>query len=267
MPRSKANEIARALEARGVSGARLPGDGGEASGRATPLYARVESHLRALIDSGHLVPGDLIPSEPQLAAALGVSTGTVKKAIENLVHQKVLFRHQGKGTYVSRIDFNNSLFRFFTYGDAEGKGARIHKETTVRARLRGPRDVYRRLHLPTDSELLYIERVGYDADAPVLLERSWWPADLLPGLDNEEVHIPDLMYAMVSERFGIMVVRSEETLTAGAADEDTARQLEIAPGTPVVVLKRVTYSTANRIIEFRITKGRADKFSYKAEIR
>lgn len=63
------------------------------------------------------------------------------------------------------------------------------------------------------------------------------------------------------------VVRAEETLTADAADAVAAEILGIAPGAPVLVLNRVTYTTANRIVEIRVSKGRADKFSYKTEIR
>ena len=228
----------------------------------------VEDHLRDRINSGELVPGDLVPSEAQLAKSLGVSQGTVKKALDNLVWQKLLYRHQGKGTYVSRIDFNNSLFRFFTYGDAEGKDQRIHKETTARRLVVGSQELCRKLQVPPKSQLLYIERIGYAGDRrPVLVEYSHWRAEVVPGLENEEVHIPDLFYALVVEKFNVPVVRAEETLTAEAADQTTADKLEIQPGAPVVVLKRVTRTTDDRIIEVRTTKGRADSFSYKAEIR
>ena len=232
-----------------------------------PLYQVVEDYLRDLVNSGKLVPGDLIPSESQLTQALGISRGTVKKAIDNLVWEKVLYRHQGKGTYVSRIDFNNSLFRFFSYGDAEGRSLRIHKETTIR-RLETVRDdVCERLQVPPGSQVLYIERVGYAAKLPVLVEHSYWRADVVPGLENEDVHIPDLFYALVVEKYGVPVVRAEETLTAEAADTHTALKLHIDAGSPVVVLKRVTRTTNDRIIEVRTTKGRADKFSYRTEIR
>jgi GntR family transcriptional regulator len=63
------------------------------------------------------------------------------------------------------------------------------------------------------------------------------------------------------------VVRAEETLTAGAADDKTAGLLQIEPGAPVLVLNRHTFTTDNRIVEIRVSKGRADKFSYKTEIR
>lgn len=232
-----------------------------------PLYQVVEDHIRELIDTGALIPGDLIPSEPQLAKQLNVSPGTAKKAIDNLVWQRRLYRHQGKGTYVSNIDFNNSLFRFTTYGDAAGQPTRIHKETTARRIERGKPALCEKLGTDCDTPLLYIERVGYVDEQAVMVEYSHWRADVVPGLENEKIHIPDLFYAVIVEKFGIPVVRAEETLTADAADEQTAKILGIDPGAPILVLNRVTYTTDNRIIEIRVSKGRADKFSYKTEIR
>ncbi|MCP1676951.1 GntR family transcriptional regulator [Natronocella acetinitrilica] len=242
-----------------------PADWDSAAGK--PLYRLVEDEIRRLINNGSLIPGDLIPSEPQLAKAMSVSPGTVKKAIDNLVWEKLLFRHQGKGTYVSKINFRKSLFRFFTYGDAEGQPVRIHKETTARGRHVGSDDVCRRLNVKEGSDLVYIERVGFIEDKPILVEYSWWPAHVVPGLEDERVHIPDYLYALVFDKYGVPVIRAEETLTASAADAKTAQMIDVEEGTPVVVLKRTTYTRGNRIVEVRTTKGRADRFSYKTEIR
>ena len=227
-----------------------------------PLYQLVEDHICALIDNDKLVPGDLIPSEPQLAKHLKVSPGTVKKATDNLVWRKKLYRHQGKGTYVSNIDFNNSLFRFTTYGDIDGQPTRIHKETTARCIEKGKKEICEKLGVGCEQSLLYIERVGYVEDNPVMIEYSYWR----PGLEDEDVHIPDLFYALIVEKYNIPVVRAEETLTAEGADKHTAATLNITVGTPVLVLHRVTYTTENRIIEIRTSKGRSDKSSYKTEI-
>ena len=232
-----------------------------------PLYQVVEDHIRGLIDAGELVPGDLIPSEPQLAKLLDVSPGTAKKAIDNLVWEQRLYRHQGKGTYVSNIDFNNSLFRFTTYGDAAGQPTRIHKETTARHVEAGSPELCDRLGTAHDTPLLYIERVGYVDAQPIMVEYSHWRSELVPGLEDEDLHIPDLLYALIVDKYGIPVVRAEETLTAGAADAKTAAILGIETGAPVLVLNRETYTTSNRIVETRVSKGRADKFSYKTEIR
>ena len=235
--------------------------------KAEPLYQLVENHLRELISSGSLVPGDLIPAEPKLAKTLNVSQGTVKKAIDNLVWQGLLFRHQGKGTFVSRIDFNNSLFKFFSYGDQMGHDLRVRKQTTDRHLEQGSIDIRKLLGVTIDKELLYIERIGMVEGVPAFVEYSWWDAELVPELEDEQTHIPDLFYAVIEEKYEIPVIRAEETLTAEACDEFTADKLEIEVGEPVVVLNRLTYSTDNKVIEVRTSKGRADKFSYKREIR
>jgi len=231
-----------------------------------PLYRVVEDYLLAFIDSGELVSGDLIPSEPQLAATLRVSQGTVKKAIDNLVWEKKLYRHQGKGTYVSRVDFNNSLFKYFSYGGAEGQDARIDKKTSERHIEKGNRINCQKMAIPIHSALLYIERIGYIDNKPVMVEYSRWRADLLPGLENEDIHIPDLFYAVVVDKYNIPIIKAAETLTAEGATQKTATILDIEVNAPVLVLNRTTYTRDNQVIEIRTTKGRGDMFSYKTEI-
>ena len=235
--------------------------------RTEPLYQRVENHIRRQIKRGDLVPGDLILSEPRLSKELDVSQGTVKKAIDNLVWQGLLYRHQGKGTFVSRIDFNNSLFRFFSYGDEKGGDIRIRKATTDRRLVTGSANICKRLAVPEKTKLLYIERIGYTKKLPTFIEYSWWIAGLVPNLEKEEIHIPDLFYALIVDQYGIPIIRAEETLTAGACDKKTANKLNIKLNSPVVVLNRTTYTVDQKIVEIRTTKGRADKFSYKREIR
>jgi GntR family transcriptional regulator len=233
----------------------------------TPLYKVVENFLQEQITAGELAPGDLIPSEPQLAKHLSVSIGTVRKAIENLVHQNMLYRHQGKGTYVSRIDFNNSLFRFFSYGTHSGNPVRIRKQTPVRELRKGSDKICQRLQVDANTDMVYIERVGFRDEKAVLVEKCWWVADLVRGLEKEDVHIPDLLYAVVVDQFNLPIIRSEESLTAEIADQATASRLGIKVGDPLVVLHRLTYSKNNQPVEFRITRGRADSFSYRTEIR
>ena len=77
--------------------------------------------------------------------------------------------------------------------------------------------------------------------------------------------IRHLHYGLIAEKYHVPVARAEETLTAGADDDRTARILDIAPGAPV--LDREAHTTNNRIIETRTSKGRSDRFSYKTEIR
>jgi GntR family transcriptional regulator len=235
--------------------------------QAQPLYQKVEEWITHQINTGKLIPGDLILSESRLSKNLDVSIGTVKKALDNLVWQGLLFRHQGKGTFVSRIDFNNSLFRFFSYADEKGHEVRIRKSTTERWLVKGPKDICERLEVEEGTELLFLERIGYMNKSPTFIENSWWIAELVPDLEKEETHIPDLFYALIVDHYNIPIIRAEETLTAEPCDKNTSEKLNIKIDAPVVVLNRSTFTIGDKIVEVRTTRGRADQFSYKREIR
>ena len=78
-----------------------------------PLYKGVQRALMEQLASGELKPGQLIPSERQLAIEFSVSIGTLRKAIDELVENRILIRQQGKGTYVASHDRERLLFYFF----------------------------------------------------------------------------------------------------------------------------------------------------------
>ncbi len=80
--------------------------------------------------------------------------------------------------------------------------------------------------MAAEANLLYIERIGYIGSEPILIEYSWWPADLVPGLENEQEHMPDYFYALAMDKYDVPIIRAEETLTAEAADPHTAESLE-----------------------------------------
>ena len=74
------------------------------------------------------------------------------------------------------------------------------------------------------------------------------------------------LHALIVETFNLQVVRAEQTLTAGAADEQTARHLAVDVGTPMLLLHRTTFMRDNIVVETRTSRRRADKFSHKIEI-
>ena len=85
-----------------------------------PLYMQVKALFIGKISQGEWLPGSIIPSEISLSRDLGVSQGTVRKAITDLVETNVLRRKQGRGTFVSNHDSNRALFHFFHIVDDKG---------------------------------------------------------------------------------------------------------------------------------------------------
>src|SRR5690606_27406758 len=118
---------AQGFPARGIySGAdRAPGPPMTAPAPALPgfkpLYQQVKDLLIGRLIGGHWKPGDLLPSEIQLAEELGVSQGTVRKALDEMTAGNLLVRRQGRGTYVAEHDQEHALFHFFKLADRAGR--------------------------------------------------------------------------------------------------------------------------------------------------
>ncbi|MCS5544854.1 MAG: GntR family transcriptional regulator [Gammaproteobacteria bacterium] len=231
------------------------------------LYQKVIDYINEEITSGNLTIGDLIPSEKQLSKLLDVSVGTVRKAIDKLENSRLLYRHHGKGTYVSDYGFDNSMFNFFSYGSETGSSIRIYKTTPIRKKTTATSEVAFQLEIERGADVIYLERRGYiDKRNPVIIEKSWWIAEVVEGLQKPNIHIPDLLYALIFKKFATQITASKEVLTAGIADSKTAKILHINKGDPVVILNRHSYAKDKGLVEFRITTGRADMFSYRTTI-
>ncbi|MGL4239747.1 MAG: GntR family transcriptional regulator, partial [Beijerinckiaceae bacterium] len=78
-----------------------------------PLYRQVRDRLTRRIADGRWKAGEMVPSEMQIAAELGVSQGTVRKALDDMTAAKLLVRRQGRGTFVATHDEARILFQFF----------------------------------------------------------------------------------------------------------------------------------------------------------
>ena len=96
-----------------VRGGRKTADG--------PLYVQVRDLLMKEIHTGAWMPGEMLPNEFELAAAFGVSQGTMRKALDSLAREHVLVRRQGIGTFVSEHTPAEVLFRFFQFRDQQGR--------------------------------------------------------------------------------------------------------------------------------------------------
>ena len=66
-----------------------------------PIYHQIKVNIRSLIEDGHLKPGDALPPERVLAAAYGANRLTLRQAVGELVHEGVLRRQRGVGTFVA----------------------------------------------------------------------------------------------------------------------------------------------------------------------
>jgi GntR family transcriptional regulator len=215
-----------------------------------PLYRQVRDLLVDRLVAGYWKPGDLLPSEFQLAAELGVSQGTVRKALDEMTAENLLVRRQGRGTYVAEHDQEHALFHFFKMTDPQG--APLVPESRVLRRSGGPARPAEaeRLEIARGDPVFRIVRLRSYAGRPAIFERIALPAEIFPGLDRRR-ELPNTLYTLFARDYGVTMARAEERLTAVAAPADVARHLDIEEGAPLLAIDRVALALDRRPVEWR----------------
>lgn len=233
-----------------------------------PLYQRLRDQLAQQIANNRWRPGEAIPTEAALSAEHQLSTGTVRKAVDALVAEGILERHQGRGTFVRRPQFHSSLFRFFRFQSAAGERQVPESRILSIEPLAAPSAVAQALGLPAHAAVIRIVRLRLLEDQPVLAEDIWLARTRFQGLlDIDLSQQGPLLYPIYETVCGQVVAFAEETLTAEAVDEVHARLLHVPMGSPVVVIERLARDYAGTPLEWRRSRGHAEHFRYHVDIR
>lgn len=232
-----------------------------------PLYQQVREEIVDKIQDGTWLPDTAIPTEAELTKQYGVAIGTIRKAVDALVTDGLLYRSQGRGTFVRRPDFNASLFRFFRQTSSDGK-AQV-PESKILSRKLGlpPEAAVKALNLKANDLAIRLERNRFLGNRVVLTEEIWLPESLFASLvDIDFAEFGNLLYPFYERQCGLLVASAKETLTIEAADSATANTLGIDEGRPVAVIERIAYGYDKTPIEYRLSRGSAETFRYQIEI-
>lgn len=244
-----------------------PANDGGATPAFSPLYQQIKALILQSLQAGQWKPGDLIPSEIELASRFRVSQGTVRKAIDELAAEHLVVRRQGRGTFVATHAEQHVQYRFLRLlpdqGDASSEGP-AQRSIIDCKRQRAPADVARTLGLRTGDSVLQVRRVLSFQGVPTILEDLWLPGSAFKGLTAERLATHQgAMYALFETEFGVRMVRADEKLRAVAADEQAAERLQVPIGSPLLSVERVAYTYQDAPMELRRGLYRTDTHHYR----
>lgn len=224
-----------------------------------PLYEQIKETLLARLAADHWRPGELLPSEPKLAEEFGVSQGTIRRALDEMVSQGLLTRYQGRGTAVTE----HTPFRFFDFLRADGARELPESKTlriSVNAASRTERDA---LELAAGKKVIRIIRVRYLNLEPKIYETISVSRDLFSALSTMDARdVPNTIYNYYEQKFGVPVVSKRDRLRAASATQVEARYLHVDVGTPLLEIECTAYSHRNQPIEQRISRCLTDEHYY-----
>jgi GntR family transcriptional regulator len=231
-----------------------------------PLYVQVkDSLIRRLID-GAWQPGQIIPSEMELAREIGVSQGTIRKALDVMTAENLLVRRQGRGTYVAEPAESRILFQFFRIVPDSGEASFPDSRILHWSREKATDAETESLALPDAADVWRIARVRDLGGMPAITETISLSARRFAGFETLPV-IPNNIYRLYSEKWGITIARAREKLKAAPASKADAGELGCFEGTPLLQITRVAFDLEGNPVELRVSRCLTGQTHYLSELK
>jgi GntR family transcriptional regulator len=233
--------------------------GEQRSAGAKPLYRQMKEDLVRRVMSGEWRPGELVPSEVALAQEYRVSVGTARKAIEEMVLERLVVRQRGRGTTIARNDERYEPFRFYRFRQGDNTSATYSTSYLACAPARANALEAKGLNVKRGTAIVRILRLRSHEGRPSVLERIAIVEERCPNvaaiIDNIQ---PESIYALIERAFHIIIRRVEERVRAVAADADDVKILKVAPESPMLEVDRQAFDLGGAVIEFRRMRASPD---------
>lgn len=245
---------------------------GDSSGALPPVrgmaaYLQIEQELAARIERGVLPAGARLPAERDLARDLGVSRMTLRQALARLEHRGLIARAHGRGTFVAepKLHQRATTLRGF-FRETLGQGVVPTTRTIEKAAIYATRALAGSLGLRIGEEVHKVVRLRSGRGAPVVLETSFFPASVFPGLlDLDLDH--ESIYRLMEDRYGARPIRGEQAMEALSADSPEAELLGVPVGSPLMLLERTAWDAGDRPVEYARDLYRGDRSRFTTELR
>ena len=231
----------------------------------TPLHYQLSKTLQEEIHSGNFKQGDLFATEKSLMGRFNVSSTTVRRALQGLVHQGYLYRKVGKGTFVRRpyIEEPLGLLSSF-FEEMESQGIKPSSDVLTLKAVKPDPFVAEKMQLESSEPVYLIRKLMRANGEPMAVFESYWPLEIGEVLAQYDLTTTGI-FSVVEDALGIRLGEAEGTIEAAAPTREEARLLKIPARTPVLVKNQVIYSSDGKPVNIVRLAYRDDR--YKVRVR
>jgi GntR family transcriptional regulator len=207
------------------------------------LHVQLSELLFRDLASGRYADGDRLPPEREMAAGLGTSVGTLRKALADLTGKGLLERVQGSGNYVRARADAQSVYGFLRVELREGGGVPTARLLDVARVLKDP-------DLPTfgqSADAHRIRRLRALNGQSAVLEEVWLDGAYAPQILAED--LSESLYLYYREALGLWITRAEDRLRMDVVPDWADAGFGLLPGAPCLMLERISWAQDGRRAE------------------
>lgn len=233
----------------------------------TPYYAQLLEYLRGEIARGVWKPGDLLPSEADLCNTFTVSRTVVRRALQELEYQGLIYKRRGKGTFVAEAKMHEAMVQRLTgfHQDMIDQGYSITNRVLRQEAAAAEDDVRNALAMSADQSVIVCERLRLVDEKPVNFSVSYVPQDRCPQLLTADLRNQSL-YAFIEQATGRSITRGRRTIETILPSEQIAELLEIDGDLPVFRITNTCFLEDGTPIEHSLGYHRSDRVRFEVEL-
>ena len=231
--------------------------------KGIPRHSQISQWLRNRIEEGVYEPEEKLPSENELARKFEVSRVTIRRALQSLENEEIIYRCQGLGSFVSDNRTPHNLVRLTDFNEDMAKaGLNASSEVKKFEVLVAPSWLVSPLGIEEGAKVIQIDRLRLADGHPIAFDSTWLPV-LYGQLLSEEKLRHSTIYKILEQVYDIPVTRGSYRFSAEIADDKLSGQLNVEAGSPLLLIDRTTYTIGSKPLYYQKRYYRSDKVLYE----
>lgn len=229
-----------------------------------PIYKQLSAAIIQAIHDGRLAPNQRLPSENEFARQYGIVPMTVRQAMNELVRAGLVYRIQGRGTFVAPRFLEHSLERMLSFSeDMRARNLVPGSKVLNFERLPPPARIADLLNVAEHELVIHVKRLRLANDQPVGVHDAWIAR---VSFEREELEESGSLYHLISRK-EVYLSDGDDLIESIEADEELSRLLGVRVGAALLRVTRLARDHAGRPIEYVEASYRADLYRYSVHLR
>jgi GntR family transcriptional regulator len=232
----------------------------------TPKYIRIRDWLMDRILSLDLKRGEQLPSEHDLVRQFGASRVTVRQALEALRAEGIVESQHGRGWFLRRVRAVQNLGRLQGFGEMLAPmGVRVRSKVLEVSECTAPDAIADAFAMVRGTNVVRIARLRLAGGRVMSYDLSYFPSDIGRRLSQEDLARQDV-FVLFERALGIRLGFADVTIEVAPADDDPAARLNVATGTPIFKLTRLTHDSRGVPIDFEYVYGLPEAHQFTVRV-
>jgi len=227
-----------------------------------PRHTQISRWLRQQIQEGVYEVDEKLPSENELCQKFDVSRLTVRKALQTLENEQMIYRSQGLGSFVQDSRPQQSFVELTDFvEDMRRAGMEASSNVIDFEVTKPPKKVSSIMNLESSGNAVRLDRLRLGDGQPIALDVTWLPmfyGQLLEDHDLEE----ETIYGILEQDYDIPVEKGHYRIEAANADDSLAEHLGVEIDEALLLIDRLSLTIGDKPIYYQKRYYRSDRIVY-----